>query len=52
MSKNTEITTMNNAGYLALKDFSLTDVMAEEMSVLSSSFERIKIPSGGGTRFS
>lgn len=46
MSKNTEITTTNNAGYLALKDFNLSDVMAEEMSGLSASFERIKIPSG------
>ena len=43
MSKNTEITTTNNAGYLVLKDFNLTDVMAEEMSGLSASFERIKI---------
>lgn len=51
MSKNTEITTTNNAGYLALKDFNLSDVMAEEMSGLSASFERIKIPSGGGTVF-
>ena len=51
MSKNTEITTTNNAGYLVLKDFNLTDVMAEEMSGLSASFERIKIPSGGGTVF-
>lgn len=51
MSKNTEITTTNNAGYLALKDFNLSDVMAEEMSGLSATFERIKIPSGGGTVF-
>ena len=51
MRKNTEITTANNAGYLALKDFNLSDVMAEEMSGLSAAFERIKIPSGGGTAF-
>lgn len=51
MSKNAEITTTNNAGYLALKNLSLTDMVAEEMPGLSFSFERIKIPSGGGTVF-
>lgn len=51
MNKNTEITTTNNAGYLALEDFNLSNVIAEEMSGLSASFERIKIPSGGGTVF-
>lgn len=51
MSKNNEITVTSNAGYLALKDFDLNEVMAEEMSGLSASFERIKIPSGGGTVF-
>ena len=35
MKKNTEITTTNNVGYLALKDFNLSNVMAEEMSGLS-----------------
>ena len=44
MSKNTEITTTNNAGYLALKDFNLTDVMAEEMSGLSASFSASRFP--------
>lgn len=51
MGKNTEIMAADNAGFLALKDFNLSDVMAEEMSGLSASFERIKIPSGGGTVF-
>ncbi len=47
---NTEIAT-TNAGYLALRDFNLSDILAEEMTGLSASFERIKIPSGGGTVF-
>lgn len=51
MRKNNEIVTANNSSFLALKDFNLTDVMAEEMAGLSASFERIKIPIGGGTAF-
>lgn len=51
MKKNNEITTTNNTGYLVLRDFNLSNVMAEEMTGLSASFERIKIPSGGGTVF-
>lgn len=47
MNKNTEITTTNNAGYLALRDWNLSDVMAEEMSGLSVSLEKIRIPHGG-----
>ena len=47
MKKNTEITTTNNAGYLALRDWNLSDVMAEEMSGLSVSLEKIRIPHGG-----
>jgi hypothetical protein len=51
MKKNTEMVPANSAGYLALRDFNLADMLAEEMSGLSASFERIKIPSGGGTVF-
>ena len=47
MNKNTEITTTNNTGYLALQDWNLSDVMAEEMSGLSVSLEKIRIPHGG-----
>ena len=47
MNKNTEITTTNNTGYLALRDWNLSDVMAEEMSGLSVSLEKIRIPHGG-----
>lgn len=51
MAKNNEVATVNNESFLALRDFNLSDVMAEEMSGLSASFERIKIPIGGGTVF-
>lgn len=52
MAKNNEIATVNsNESFLALRDFNLSDVMAEEMNGLSASFERVKIPIGGGTVF-
>ena len=51
MAKNNEIVTLNNESFLALRDFNMTYVMAEEMSGLSASFERIKIPIGGATVF-
>ena len=51
MAKNNEIATVSNESCSALQDFNLSDVMAEEMSGLSASFERIKIPIGGGTVF-
>ena len=51
MAKNNEIATVSNESFSALQDFNLSDVMAEEMSGLSASFERIKIPIGGGTVF-
>lgn len=51
MAKNNEVATLNNESFLALQDFNLSDVMAEEMNGLSASFERIKIPIGGGTVF-
>jgi len=49
--KNNELTTTNNAGFLALSDFNMNDALSEEMSGLSGSFERIKIPAGGSTIF-
>lgn len=51
MKKNTEITTVSNSGYLALKDFNFSDIVSEEMDGLAASFERIKIPAGGMTMF-
>ena len=49
MKKN-EIATTNSA-FMALKDFNLNDALSEELSGLSGSFERIKIPAGGMTVF-
>lgn len=52
MAKNNEIATLSsNESFLALQDFNFADVMAEEMNGLSASFERVKIPIGGGTVF-
>jgi predicted nuclease with TOPRIM domain len=34
---------------MALKDFNLNDALTEELSGLSGSFERIKIPAAGMT---
>ena len=51
--KNNEkkaIATVNSA-FAALKDFNLSDALSEELSGLSGSFERIKIPAGGMTVF-
>lgn len=46
-----EIMETNNTGFLALQDFDLASVMSEEMDGLSATFERVKIPSGGGIMF-
>jgi len=46
MSK--EITT---TAFSALKDFNLTEAMSEELAGMDITFDRIKIPSGGGTVF-
>ena len=51
MRENNEIAAVKGESFLALQDFNLSDVMAEEMSGLTATFERIKIPSGGGTVF-
>lgn len=51
MNKKNELSTIENSGFLALKDFNLSDVVAEEMDGLSATFERIKIPAGGTTMF-
>ena len=51
MAKNNAVATVSNESFLALQDFNFADVMAEEMNGLSASFERVKIPIGGGTVF-
>jgi len=51
MAKN-EITVPNgNETFLSLSDFNFSDAMADEMNGLSATFERVKIPIGGGTVF-
>ena len=49
-NENKALTTTNSA-FMALKDFNLNDALSEELSGLSGSFERIKIPAGGMTVF-
>ncbi len=52
MSNQNETAMVNaNESYLALRDFNMADIMAQEMAGLNASFDRIKIPSGGGTVF-
>lgn len=46
-----ELMETNSTGFLALQDFDLANVMSEEMDGLSATFERVKIPSGGGIMF-
>lgn len=50
MGKN-ELTTKESKGYLALADYDIGKAMAEELAGMDVVFERIKIPSGGGTFF-
>lgn len=49
-NENKALTTKNSA-FMALKDFNLNDALTEELSGLSGSFERIKIPAAGMTVF-
>ena len=49
-NENKALTTHNSA-FAALKNFNLNDALSEELSGLSGSFERIKIPAGGTTVF-
>lgn len=50
-TKNTELTAMENAGFMALQNFDFASVISEEMEGLNATFERIKIPAGGTTIF-
>lgn len=49
--KNEIIIPEENTGFANLAEFNIAGVMAEELDGLSSSFERIKIPSAGSTVF-
>ena len=46
-----ELMETSNTGFLTLQDFDLANVMSAEMDGLSTTFERVKIPSGGGIMF-
>ena len=47
---NNELT-IKNQGYMGIADFNISDRFSEELAGLDSSFDRIKIPAGGGTMF-
>lgn len=49
MSENKETTVVNS--FTALSEFNLQEAMTEELAGLDVSFERVKIPSGGGIMF-
>ena len=51
MAKNEIAVPNGNETYLSLSDFNFSDAMADEMNGLSATFERVKIPIGGGTVF-
>lgn len=52
MSKNTNLTTINeNGGFLAVRDFNMNESIADELAGLDLSFDRIRIPSGGGIMY-
>lgn len=50
MNKNTEIATMEANGYLT-ETVNLAELFSEELDGLRPSFERIKIPAGGGLAY-
>jgi len=49
--KSTELATQATNAFAALADFDMGEAMAEELDGLDLSFDRIKIPSGGGLFF-
>ncbi|SDN06847.1 hypothetical protein [Acetanaerobacterium elongatum] len=49
MSENKELTTTAQSGYLLVADFNMSESIADELAGLDLTFDRIKIPSGGGT---
>lgn len=49
MSTNKELTVSNQSGFLQAANFNMTETIAEELVGLDLTFDRIKIPSGGGT---
>lgn len=51
MSTNKEITNINHSGFLQVANFNMSESIADELAGLDLTFERIKIPSGGGLMF-
>ena len=49
-NESKELVTMENSGYLAAT-VNLGDLFSEEMDGLTPTFDRIKIPAGGGISF-
>lgn len=49
MSKKAEL--VQQSGYLALQNFNMAQAIQEEMSGLDLTFDKIKVPSGGGVNF-
>lgn len=47
----TDIVSLENKGYLTLKNYDFKEVMVEEMEGLSTFFERVKMPSGETTLY-
>ena len=50
-TSNTALAVQENAGYLALAEFGFSTDIGAEMNGLELSFEKIKIPSGGGLAY-
>lgn len=48
--QNNELT-VKNQGFMGLKNFNISEGFSEELAGLDSGFDRIKIPTGGGTMF-
>ncbi len=48
--KNTELAPIDNSGFLA-ETVNLAELFSEELDGLRPSFERIKIPAGGGLAY-
>jgi len=49
MSNNKELIISNQGGFLQVANFNMSETIAEELAGLDLTFDRIKIPSGGGT---
>ena len=48
MSNNKELIISNQSSFLQVANFNMPETIAEELAGLDLTFDRIKIPSGGG----